>query len=63
MILFLFGYLSPSFRSMNSGSLRTKKWEELSFHVHHPAAFDPKGDDTPKLLICALIACSYPRRI
>ncbi|CAL1357448.1 unnamed protein product [Linum trigynum] len=35
--------------SMNSGSFQTKKREELSFHVDHPAAFDPKGDDTPKL--------------
>ncbi|CAL1357319.1 unnamed protein product [Linum trigynum] len=35
--------------SMNSGAFQTKKMEELSLPVHHPAAFDPKGDDTPKL--------------
>ncbi|CAI0385144.1 unnamed protein product [Linum tenue] len=35
--------------SMNSGSFQTKKREELSLPIQHPAAFDPKGDDTPKL--------------
>ncbi|CAL1357483.1 unnamed protein product [Linum trigynum] len=33
--------------AMNSGSFLTKKREELSLHIRHPAAFDPKGDDTP----------------
>ncbi|CAI0627856.1 unnamed protein product [Linum tenue] len=33
--------------SMDSGSFQTKKREELSLHIHHPAAFDPKWD-TPR---------------
>ncbi|CAI0387431.1 unnamed protein product, partial [Linum tenue] len=34
--------------SMNYGSSLTKKREELSLRIHHPAAFDPKGN-APKL--------------
>ncbi|CAI0384969.1 unnamed protein product [Linum tenue] len=35
--------------SMNYGSFQTKKREELLLPVQHATAFDPKGDDTPKL--------------